>query len=304
MPIIDDGTTHEQKTISIYSNDGTSLLYSNGDWYTGYNIEVTETGLAHTEGFDNSYDHEKSILGFATSANATEPTYAVGDTFQISADTTLYVIEAKSNGVTVEYNSAVVATIPSGNKATIPVADKKMKSDIVISVPESDGATIPEFTEVEDFAVSVNGADEGSLELAYSVSQDVKLSAASPAPLVSIDDANFIANNIKKDVSIFGLTGAYEAETVEEYDGTISIADLVKLISFTISSTSYQAEEGMTWGEWVASDYNTGGYVLSGNIIKTPEGAFVKLNGNFVVSSDTVVDNASYKLDGTGGSVD
>lgn len=32
------------------------------------------------------------------------------------------------------------------------------------------------------------------------------------------------------------------------------------LISFTIDGTSYQAEEGMTWGEWLASSYNTGGF--------------------------------------------
>lgn len=32
------------------------------------------------------------------------------------------------------------------------------------------------------------------------------------------------------------------------------------LISFTIDSTSYQAEEGMTWAEWVDSEYNVDGY--------------------------------------------
>lgn len=36
----------------------------------------------------------------------------------------------------------------------------------------------------------------------------------------------------------------------------------VKKISFTINGTSYQAEEGMTWGEWVASSYNTAGYQI------------------------------------------
>lgn len=333
MPIIDDGTTHEQKTISIYSNDGTSLLYSNGDWYTGYNIEVTETGLAHTEGFDNSYDHEKSILGFATSANATEPTYAVGDTFQISADTTLYVIEAKSNGVTVEYNGLVVATVEGGNTATLPIKDKKMKSDIMITVPESSGEVLPEFDEVEDFTVSVNGADEGSLELAYSVSQDVKLSAASPAPLVSIDDANFIANNIKKDVSIFGLTGAYEAEDkatpievsteaemtallesgevggVYKYTGTTGTYENgalyvleSDLITFTINGTKYQAESGMTWGEWCESDYNTGTFTKQSTYIAddaiTPED-MVSTDGTFtgkVAPTDTIIADHSYSV--------
>lgn len=37
------------------------------------------------------------------------------------------------------------------------------------------------------------------------------------------------------------------------------------LISFTIAGTSYQAEEGMTWGEWCNSGYNTANlYVISG----------------------------------------
>jgi hypothetical protein len=47
------------------------------------------------------------------------------------------------------------------------------------------------------------------------------------------------------------------------------------LISFTINGTSYQAEEGMTWAEWVASSYNTGGYTLSGTYISAPDGGSV-----------------------------
>ena len=229
MPIIEDGTTtHVQKTISIYSNDGTSLLYSNGDWYTGYNIEVTETGLAHTEGFSTSYDHEKSILGFATSANATEPTYAVGDTFQISADTTLYVIEAKSSGVTVEYNSSVIATIPSGNKATIPVADKKMKTDIIITVSESSSEVLPEFTEVEDFTVFVESEDEGELTIGYSVSQDVKLPNGTHRLGVIAyegEEPNLISKTITEN-------GTYKAseEVQDELEGTWLLdGDFVKV---------------------------------------------------------------------------
>jgi hypothetical protein len=29
------------------------------------------------------------------------------------------------------------------------------------------------------------------------------------------------------------------------------------MISFSIDGTTYQAEEGMTWGEWADSEYNT-----------------------------------------------
>ena len=42
--------------------------------------------------------------------------------------------------------------------------------------------------------------------------------------------------------------------TVEDWDGTIVVKG--GMISFAIGSTSYEAEEGMTWSEWVESDYN------------------------------------------------
>lgn len=35
------------------------------------------------------------------------------------------------------------------------------------------------------------------------------------------------------------------------------------LITFTIAGTTYQAESGMTWGEWVDSDYNTAGWYIA-----------------------------------------
>ena len=41
-------------------------------------------------------------------------------------------------------------------------------------------------------------------------------------------------------------------------------------ITFTIAGTSYQAEEGMTWVEWVSSSYNTGGYTYNGIEILHP----------------------------------
>lgn len=41
--------------------------------------------------------------------------------------------------------------------------------------------------------------------------------------------------------------------------------DKVKLITFTIDGTKqYTAEEGMTWGEWLTSVYNVGGFTADG----------------------------------------
>jgi hypothetical protein len=35
-----------------------------------------------------------------------------------------------------------------------------------------------------------------------------------------------------------------------------------KIITFTIDGVSYSAKEGMTWGEWIKSSYNTGGFTI------------------------------------------
>ena len=46
----------------------------------------------------------------------------------------------------------------------------------------------------------------------------------------------------------------------------------VTLISFTIAGKSYQAEEGMTWGEWVNSDYNTIGATIQNDLVVNSRG--------------------------------
>lgn len=39
-----------------------------------------------------------------------------------------------------------------------------------------------------------------------------------------------------------------------------------KIITFNIGKTSYQADDGMTWGEWANSEYNTLGYAVRSEI--------------------------------------
>lgn len=92
---------------------------------------------------------------------------------------------------------------------------------------------------------------------AYSISCDGNdLSAGTYAPGTTIDPQG----NVE-----FALTGKVGTQSELLTDG--SIANLVvtvekaaALISFTIEGTSYQAEEGMTWAEWVESIYNTAEY--------------------------------------------
>lgn len=51
-----------------------------------------------------------------------------------------------------------------------------------------------------------------------------------------------------------------------------------KLITFTIDGTTYQAMNGMTWGEWVNSEYNTIGAYISNDFIMTNRNKHIDTN--------------------------
>lgn len=59
----------------------------------------------------------------------------------------------------IEYDGSVVATIESGNKATLPIKDLKMKSDLVVTVPEATDSPLPTevSTEAEMTALLTSG---------------------------------------------------------------------------------------------------------------------------------------------------
>lgn len=59
----------------------------------------------------------------------------------------------------------------------------------------------------------------------------------------------------------------------------------------TSSQTSYQAEEGMTWEEWINSDYNTDGYYISDNTVSSSAGVIES-----IPITDEIVNNQSYVL--------
>lgn len=69
------------------------------------------------------------------------------------------------------------------------------------------------------------------------------------------------------------------------------------IISFTIDGTSYQAEEGMTWAQWIDSDYNTGGFAVGvgeNSIRNGQKYLYTSSNMQLVASSDTVISGGVY----------
>lgn len=64
-------------------------------------------------------------------------------------------------------------------------------------------------------------------------------------------------------------------------------------MEFKNDNISYQAEEGMTWGDWIDAEYNTGGFLFS-------EYEFVS-DGEYLLlqcadSSSLINKNASYSI--------
>lgn len=81
----------------------------------------------------------------------------------------------------------------------------------------------------------------------------------------------------------------------EALEGDVIEGDV---ISFTIDSTTYQAISGMTWANWVGSDYNTGGFVLVGSGVYSG-GSIVctsQTRDTSVSTSDSIIPNSAYFL--------
>ena len=78
----------------------------------------------------------------------------------------------------------------------------------------------------------------------------------------------------------------------------VTCESAVSTISFSIDGTTYQADDGMTWAQWVASAYNTDEYYINNGKVYDMRGQeFVGYGATTVVlSTDIIEANHSYRL--------
>jgi hypothetical protein len=74
-----------------------------------------------------------------------------------------------------------------------------------------------------------------------------------------------------------------------------------QLIRFTIAGTEYQATEGMTWAQWIESEYNTGGFFMvseTENVyyVKSPDSGLV-IDVTYVSADTRIIANRQYTLE-------
>lgn len=78
-------------------------------------------------------------------------------------------------------------------------------------------------------------------------------------------------------------------------DAIIAIQnELIGIITFYIYSTEFTAEKGMTWGEWLESDYYSDILYLDGINIVSDDGPVYTPDGNAVTTSDVIIANCEY----------
>lgn len=101
--------------------------------------------------------------------------------------------------------------------------------------------------------------------------------------------------------TIRALEGSTAAIKVEDMAAKIRALGGVDEITFTIDGTSYTAEEGMTWEEWVESEYNTIDAYLIGDEIKTvytySGDRLIDVNGGSIRSTDIIVADYNYNIE-------
>ena len=114
--------------------------------------------------------------------------------------------------------------------------------EVKVNVPTGSGEDIPEYNEVEDFKLDVSGLDT-ELEISYSVSEKVALPAGRNI-LAYTEDENFTPSNIKKGVSIFGLTGTSstpaEISTEAEMTALLTSGEIGGVYKYTGPTGTYE----------------------------------------------------------------
>lgn len=194
---------------------------------------------------------------------------------------------AVSYQVAPTYTVTIPATVTLGETAKIEVENVVVEKGKQVEVA---------LTNANDFKVAT---PEGA-ELTYTV-KNGETEVAEGETVLAVNP---------KDGTTGETTLSFVAPTTIQYAGkyegtvtfTVAVKDVpVTIISFTIDGASYQAEEGMTWAEWVADPAcNTVGLEKDGEwyiVDPSTDKAVFKAEWETCNPSDVIVADYEYYLD-------
>ena len=209
----------------------------------------------------------------------------------------------------------VTYTVAPTFTVTIP-ASVTLGGDATIS---AENVVVPKGKRVEVSIAEANGfkatTPEGA-EITYTVKNGE----------TAVTEGETVLTVNPKDGKTGSTTLSFVApETIQyagTYTGTVTFTVAVKdvpIINFTLDTsfieewvpgltTNLQAEAGMTWAEWVESDYNVEGYVIAHwggtNVVGVPNEDWAITDGgypNYVEYTDEIIANHTYDFSITGG---
>ena len=210
-----------------------------------------------------------STTAFAanTTGGSTEVSFNVDPTYTVTIPATVELNKVEDNG-TVTYENDYTLTAQAGVRLKKgEYIEVTIASNYVMETPQ--GAT-----------------------LAYTITKG-------GAALVDEVVATFTTDKAEQSSTIHIAAG--DPDYAGEYKDTVTFTVAVKavpkpLISFTIDGTSYQAEEGMTWGDWVNSEYDNDEFRVDINAVMKGS-SFVSNGGsNIVYTNNQITANAAYVL--------
>lgn len=162
--------------------------------------------------------------------------------------------------VDIEYNGSSVATIGAGQMATLSCRGKLMEGDVVISSPESEScevtykgnkiANVPMGARVTIHTEGEQMEDDVVIEVVNSILALDSPTISLVGDILTTTDTSGLAEEF--DILVDGVVKA----TINATKKTISF-DIKNIETGTVRN--YIAEEGMTWGEWIESEYDTYG---------------------------------------------
>ena len=199
-------------------------------------------------------------------------------------------------GVTVTYTvePTYTVTIPqnvtiNGTTATISAEDVVVAKGKYVSVSPADD---------NDFSVSTA---EGAT-LAYTVTVG-GMEIPAGGEILAVNPTNGKTGSSSVTFAIDESAIQYAGTYTGTATFTVAVKDVpVTLISFTIeawTTLNCTAEEGMTWEEWIYSDYcGVGMAGVNNDGVYVGEGWYISLSDVLVEPTDVIQNNAAYVADG------
>ena len=111
--------------------------------------------------------------------------------------------------------------------------------------------------------------------------------------------SNTGSQNFTESVSVAGIDNALFGTWSGTFYYDVEMVDKVQLITFTIDDTEYQAEAGMTWGEWIGSEYNYNNddITIDNGVPKNIVGDRIyDETKSWVSADDEIIDGKNYQI--------